>query len=54
MGLHVSSFLLVLFLILPLVLLWRLCWHHLQPSLYLDIIPGQMSDMYKWPQRLSS
>jgi hypothetical protein len=32
MGLHVSSFLLVLFLILPLVLLWRLCWHHLQPS----------------------
>jgi hypothetical protein len=32
MGLHVSSFLLVLFLILPLVLLWRLCWQLLSPS----------------------
>jgi hypothetical protein len=32
MVLHVFLFLLVLFLILSLVLLWRLCWHHLQPS----------------------
>ncbi len=32
MGLHVYSFLLVLFLILSLGLLWRLCWLHLQPS----------------------
>ncbi len=32
MALHVVLFPLVLFLLLSLVLLWRLCWHHLQPS----------------------
>jgi IS1 family transposase/transposase-like protein len=32
MAVHVYSFLLVLFLIPSLVLLWRLCWHHLPPS----------------------
>jgi IS1 family transposase len=32
MGFHVFLFLLVLFLILSLALLWRLCWFHLQPS----------------------
>lgn len=32
MGLHVYSFLLVLFLILFLVLLRCLCWQHLRPS----------------------
>ena len=31
MGLHVFLFLLV-FLLLSLVLLWRLCWLYLQPS----------------------
>jgi IS1 family transposase len=32
MGLHVFLFLLVFFLLLSLVLLWRLCWLYLQPS----------------------
>jgi len=32
MAVHVFLFLLVVFLILSLALLWRLCWFHLQPS----------------------
>ncbi len=32
MAFHVFLFLLVVFLLLCLVLLWRLCWLHLQPS----------------------
>ena len=32
MAFHVFLFLLVVFLLLCLVLLWRLCWPHLQPS----------------------
>jgi hypothetical protein len=32
MPVHVYVFLLVVFLLLCLALLWRLCWLHLQPS----------------------
>jgi hypothetical protein len=29
-------------------------FQHGREEVYLDLIPGQMSDMYKWPQRRSS